>query len=317
MKPDAVKNDPGITVYMEFDIKPVPPFSFDLSAGIFSEGDERVQRYENGRFWQVIRPNGKLVLVSMRSTGTDDEPEISVNLVPDENLSGDDVRIAGEIVRALFNMNLDLLPFYESVKDDRVMTKIVQQLRGLRNPSTATVFEALVDSIVEQQISLKVAWSLEGRLIETFGDKLPLGNKTYYAFPEPERLAKATIEELRGCGLSTRKSEYIRDLAQLILDGLDLEKFKDYQDPDRIIEELRKIRGVGTWTAELAMIRGMSKLDAMPADDLGLRRCISHYYCADRKITGDQARRVAEAWKGWRGLASFYLIMAERIGIEI
>ena len=237
--------------------------------------------------------------------------------MPDEDLSGDDVRMAGEIVRALFNMNLDLLPFYEAVKGDRVMAKITQRLRGLRNPSTATVFEALVDSIVEQQISLKVAWSLERRLIETFGDKLPLGDKTYYAFPEPERLARATIEELRGCGLSTRKSEYIRDLAQLILDGLDLEKFKDYQDPDRIIEELRKIRGVGIWTAELAMIRGMSKLDAMPADDLGLRRCISHYYCADRKITGDQARRVAEAWKGWRGLASFYLIMAERIGIEI
>ena len=57
---------------MKFDIKPVPPFSFDLSAGIFGEGDERIQRYENGSFWQVIRPNGKLVLVSMCSTGTVD-----------------------------------------------------------------------------------------------------------------------------------------------------------------------------------------------------------------------------------------------------
>lgn len=302
---------------MEFDINPVPPFSFDLSAGIFTEGDEHIHKYENGSFWQVIRPNGKPVLVSLRSTGTVDEPELSVNLTPDEALSDDDIRMAGVIVRDLFNMNLDLLPFYEAVNGDRVMTKIAQQLRGLRNPSTATVFEALVDSIVEQQISLKVAWSLEQRLIETFGDKLSLGDKIYYAFPESEKLARATIEELRSCGLSTRKSEYIRDLAKLIQKGLDLEKFKDYQNPDMIIEELRRIRGVGVWTAELAMVRGMSKLDAMPADDLGLRRCISHYYCGDRKITGDQARKVAEAWKGWRGLASFYLIMAERIGIEI
>ena len=302
---------------MKFDIKPVPPFSFDLSAGIFSEGDERIQRYESGTYWQVIRPNGKLVLFSLRSTGTVDEPELSVNLMPDEDLSGDDVRKAGEIVGALFNMNLDLLPFYETVKGDRVMTKITQRLRGLRNPSTATVFEALVDSIIEQQISLKVAWSLERRLIETFGDILHLGEKTYFAFPEPEKLAGAAVEELRGCGLSTRKSEYIRDLSQLIQKGLDLEKFKDYKDQEKIIDELSQIRGVGVWTAELVMVRGMSKLDAIPADDLGLRRCISHYYCADRKITGDRARRVAEAWKGWRGLASFYLIMAERIGIEI
>lgn len=302
---------------MKFDLKPVPPFSFDLSAGIFGDGDERIQRYESGSFWQVIRPNGKLVLVSMRSTGTVDGPEISVSILPDEDLSVDDVRRSGEIVRALFNMNLDLLPFYEKVLGDGVMRKITQRLRGLRNPTTPTIFEALVDSIVEQQISLKVAWTLERRLIETFGDALPLGEKTYFAFPQPEKLAGATVEELRGCGLSTRKSEYIRDLAQMIQKGLDLEKLKEHQDPDRIIEELRHIRGVGVWTAELAMIRGMSKLDAMPADDLGIRRCLSHYYCGDQKITGDQARRVAEAWKGWRGLASFYLIMAERIGLEI
>jgi DNA-3-methyladenine glycosylase II len=302
---------------MKFGINPVPPFNFDLSAAIFREGDERIQRYENGCFWQVIRPNGKLVLALLRSTGTVDDPELSVNLMPDGDLSDDDIRMAGEIVRALFNMNLNLLPFYEAVKGDRVMTKVAHLLRGLRNPSKATVFEALVDSIVEQQISLKAAWSLERRLIETFGDKLPLGDKTYFAFPEPEKLAKARTEELRGCGLSTRKSEYIRDLAQLIQKGLDLEKFKDYGDQEKIINELSQIRGVGVWTAELAMVRGMNRLDAMPADDLGLRRCISHYYCADRKITGDQARKVAEAWKGWRGLASFYMIMAERIGIEI
>jgi DNA-3-methyladenine glycosylase II len=85
--------------------------------------------------------------------------------------------MAKKIVRALFNMNLDLLNFYEIVKADKVMTKITQLLRGLRNPSTATVFEALVDSIVEQQISLKVAWSLERRLIETFGERSSLGRQ--------------------------------------------------------------------------------------------------------------------------------------------
>jgi DNA-3-methyladenine glycosylase II len=288
-----------------------------LSAKIFSEGDELIRRYEKGTYWQVIRLNHKMVLVTLRSSGNVDRPELSVNLMPDEYLSCDDVKRAEEMVRYLFNMNLDLKPFYEAIKSDLVMSKITQELWGLGSPSTATVFEALVDSIVEQQISLKVAWTLERRLTETFGDKLPLGDKIYYAFPEPERLANATIEDLRGCGLSFKKSEYIRDLAKLNLVGFDLEKFNDYKDPEKIIEELRQIRGVGVWTAELAMIRGMQKLDALPAEDLGIRRCISHYYCDDRKITGDQVRKIAEAWKGWRGLASFYLIMAEQIGVEV
>jgi len=147
---------------MEFNINPVPPFSFDLSAGIFGEDDERIHRYENGRFWQVIRPNGKLVLVALSSSGTVDDPELSASLMPDEDISGDDIIMAGEILRDLFNTNLDLLPFYEAIKGDRVMATITQLLRGLRNPSTTIVFEALVDSIVEQQISLKVPGAFNG-----------------------------------------------------------------------------------------------------------------------------------------------------------
>ncbi len=79
------------------------------------------------------------------------------------------------------------------------------------------------------------------------------------------------------------------------------------------MEELSGVRGVGIWTAEMTMIRGMQKFDAMPADDLGLRRIISHYYYQDRRITGEEARSTAEGWKGWRGLASFYLIMAQML----
>jgi DNA-3-methyladenine glycosylase II len=83
------------------------------------------------------------------------------------------------------------------------------------------------------------------------------------------------------------------------------------------MEELGKIRGVGVWTAEMTMIRGMQKFDVIPADDLGLRRVISHYYHHCEKITGDVARRTAQSWAGWRGLASFYLIMAKQLGIEV
>jgi DNA-3-methyladenine glycosylase II len=300
---------------MEFNIKPVAPFSFDLSARIFSDGDQRIRKYEEGAYWQVIRLNRNLVLVSLRSFGTVDEPEISVNLMPDEGLSGDDAKAAEPIIRSLFNMDLDLQPFYKAVEGDKVMAKLVLQLRGLRSPCTQTVFEALVDSIVEQQISIKVAWSLQRRLTVAFGDALSLGDKTYYAFPEPERLASATIEQLRNCGLSTRKAEYVRDISRSVKDGLDLERFNDYRDQEKIVEEMTQIRGVGVWTAELTMVRGMQKLDAIPADDMGLRRCISHYYCHDRKIEGAEARKIAQNWKGRRGLASFYLIVAEGLGI--
>jgi len=301
---------------MELKIRPLPPFDFSLSSQIFSLGDRRVRRYENGVFWQAARLSERLALLRVHSTGTVEEPELSVEIVPEEGHSDKDRKAAKSLVVRLFNLDLDLLPFYEAVRGDRIMARLTSLLRGLKSPSTATVFEALIDSIIEQQISLRAAWSMQMRLMEAFGDVLTLNGQTYLVFPRPKSLAMATIEQLRGCGLSGRKAEYVRDVSRLVTEGLDLEGLRSY-DEQSIIEEMNKIRGVGIWTAEMTMIRGMQKFDSIPADDLGLGRVISHYYYEDRKITGQEARSAAEAWKGWRGLASFYLIMAEQLKTEV
>ncbi len=301
---------------MELIVKPLPPFDFSLSAWIFSDGDPRIQRYEDGVYWHALRLGARSVRIEVRSQGTVDEPVLSVRVEPDSGPARGEKKAVEALVRRIFNLDLDLLPFYEAVRGDPVLAGITERLRGLHSPSTATPFEALIDSITEQQISLRAAWSMQRKLIETFGDSLVLGEKTYHAFPVPERLAAASVEQLRGCGLSGRKAEYVRDVSRLVADGaLDLEALAGRRE-DEIIDTLSSIRGIGVWTAEMTMIRGMQKLDAIPADDLGLRKVISHYYYEDRSITGAEARSTAARWKGWRGLASFYLIVAEWKGLE-
>jgi len=79
--------------------------------------------------------------------------------------------------------------------------------------------------------------------------------------------------------------------------------------------KLSTLRGVGLWTAELAALRGLARFDAIPADDLGIRRSISHYYAKTSRIDNGEARRIAEAWGAWKGLAAYYLLVAERLGI--
>ena len=92
---------------------------------------------------------------------------------------------------------------------------------------------------------------------------------------------------------------------------MDLEHLKTHQNPEEIIAELDAIRGIGVWTAELTMLRGMQKLDALPADDLGVRRVISRYFCGGKPIRSAEAREIAKSWGRWKGLAAFYLIIAE------
>jgi DNA-3-methyladenine glycosylase II len=279
---------------------------------IFSNGDRSIRKYENGKFWQVMQVGNKLILATLKALGTVDDPRITVELRSDHKISEVDKESAEQTVSSLLNTDLDLKPFYEHAEKDRVLADIVQRLRGLRIPTAPTVFEALIDSITEQQISLNVAHVLETKLIKAFGKTLRLEGKVYYAYPTPGELASAKPEQLRRCGLSQKKAECVNEISKMIVDGkLDLEGFKRCSDAQKIVSALDKIRGIGVWTAELTMARGMRKLDVVPADDLGLRRTISHFYCDDKKISGTEARKVAERWGKWKGLAAFYLIIAD------
>jgi DNA-3-methyladenine glycosylase II len=298
-------------------LKPTPPFNFELSTRIFSEGDAEIRRFEKGKYRQLLRTDNHLIMVTIKSSGTTNKPELSVDLDSNKPISDEDQKSVQKTIINIFNLDFDLKPFYEDVKNDAVMAKLVKKLRGLKSPATSTVFEALVSSIIEQQISLKAAHSIERRMVKSFGDKLKIKDKNYYTFPTHQKLSSLTKEQLRECGLSFRKSEYIIDLSKEIVEGkLDLEELKDHEDVNEIIQELSNIRGVGVWTSELTILRGMHKLEAFPADDIGLRRAISHYYCDDKRISAETARKIAARWGKWKGLAGFYLIVAEIMNIK-
>jgi DNA-3-methyladenine glycosylase II len=304
-------------IYSEkLTITPTTPFNFDLSCQIFANGDIEIRRYENGTFHQAIRVNDKVILCCISSVGVVDKPKLSVELKSNTNIAREEKRIAADVVRLLFNLEFNLPEFYEQTKNDAILSKITKRLYGLRSPSTQFAFEALIDSIVEQQISLKVAHAFESRIIKKWGDAVNFEDEVFYVFPTPKSLAKATQKELREVGLSERKAEYVRNAASLIVNGkLNLESLKQ-KESNEIIEELDKIKGVGVWTAEFTLLRGMQHLDALPADDLGLRRLIAHFYCKEKEITSGQTREIAKNWGTWKGFAAYYLIVAEIVGLE-
>jgi DNA-3-methyladenine glycosylase II len=290
----------------------LPPFSFNLSCEIFRDGDKQIRLYENGQFRQVIRVNGKLFLATLEATDSVEKPKVQVKLKANSAITVEEKKQAATAVKALLNLDLDLNSFYETVKNDQVMAAITRRLWGLKTPTTATVFEALVDAIVEQQISIKVAHTLEARITKNFGDSLNVEGDVYYVHPTPQQLSVVSIEELRECGLSFRKAEYIKGAAALVAEGkLDLEKFRSYESSEQIIKELDEIRGIGVWTAEFTMLRGLRRLEALPADDLGLRRVISRYYREGKMVQSAEARRIAESWGDWKGLAAYYLVIAD------
>ena len=305
-------------IYSEqIEITAIPPYNFDLSCEIFANGDQQIRNAKNGFFWQVIRVNRKLALAVVTATGTVEKPKLTVDLKSDKTITEEDKKTSEKAIKTLFSLDLNLKRFYEIVKNDEIMAQLTSELWGLKNPTTPTIFEAMIDAIVEQQISLKVANNLENKIIKRFGDALNLEDDVYFVYPTPQQLALVSINEFRQCGLSYRKAEYVKDASTLIAEGkLNLENLKTYEDSHQIVQELDHIRGVGVWTAEFTMLRGMRRLEALPADDLGLRRVISRYYRDGKLISSVEARRIAENWGCWKGLAAYYLVVADMKDIE-
>jgi DNA-3-methyladenine glycosylase II len=298
-------------------LTPHAPFDFSLSAAIFSGGEPDIRTFRDGVFRQVLDTGTSRVLAEVRSSGTTAEPELTLALRSDHPPGRHEHRLAGAQVASIFSIADDPGRFYQAVSGDPVLRDLTARLRGVRAPVTPTVFEALTDSIIEQQISLKAAHSMEYRLIRAAGKQLAVDGTTWYCYPDPEILSRTSDSTFRSCGLTLRKGEYIRDISRLILAGdLDVEGFRQFTDTESVIGELIKIRGVGRWTAELTVLRGLHRPDAFPADDVGVRRFISQYYLGGTKISPAEARAFAERWGAWKGFAAYYLEVADMLGIR-
>ena len=182
---------------------------------------------------------------------------------------------------------------------DRVMKKLIPQFGEARLQSRGDAFTTLARSIVGQQISVKAAQSVWDRfalLVEAPATKLP-----------PAEVLKLTGESMRGAGLSARKVEYLRDLAQHFTDGTVHVRQWQQMDDEAIIEELVAIRGIGRWTAEMFLIFHLMRPNVLPIDDLGLIRGISVNYFSGEPVTRAEAREVGDAWAPYRSVATWYI----------
>jgi DNA-3-methyladenine glycosylase II len=212
-------------------------------------------------------------------------------------------------MRMMLNADLQLEPFYRRLRRDKTLRPIVNSLIGLKPFRPPDMFQMLLIAVTEQQISMQAAQGIRERLLSSFGT--PAGKLT--AFPRPREVASLKVDELRACGLSERKAEYLIALAAGIAGGeIDTESWESMPD-DELIGLLRGYRGIGEWTAEYILVRGMGRTDAVPASDLGVRRVVGHYLGGGKELSAQDVRELLEPWAPWRGLTAFYLLTHYRM----
>lgn len=181
------------------------------------------------------------------------------------------------------------------VKKDRVMKRLIPQFGDAALQTRRDAFTTLARSIVGQQSSVKAAQAVWERFAALSRNL------------SPAHVLKLKVDDMRAAGLSARKIDYLVDLALHFDNGKLHVKDWESMDDEAIIAELVDIRGIGRWTAEMFLIFYLQRPNVLPLDDPGLITGISQNYFSGEQVSRSDAREVAEAWKPWCSVATWYI----------
>lgn len=203
-----------------------------------------------------------------------------------------------ESAKRIFDLNADPDAIRNAFRTDRKMAAIVNKLPGLRIPGAWDWFEIAVRAILGQQITVKAARTIAGRIVQKMGT--PVNGNSARLFPTPEQVLTTSMD---GMGIPTRRIEAMRQLAQAAIEkkigpdsGISWEES---------ILRLCLLPGIGPWTAHYIALRSFSERDVFLPGDLGLRRSASKIL--GKNFTDIELMKYAERWRPWRSYAVLYL----------
>ena len=292
-----------------FQLRPLAPFRLDLTAWVLRRRPENIVDRFDGRVYRRLVTLDKIPLeVAVTQGHSTGKPRLAIE-VEGTHISPDTKERVKSLLDVMLGLHLDINSFYRQITHDSKIGDLTRRFRGFRPPRFPSVFEALVNAVACQQVSLTVGIILLGRLVQTFGTSMRLNDSKAYAFPLPEEIAELDQKDLRKLGFSMQKSRALIELSSSIAShSLDLEKV-NAMDDEGAIEYLSQIRGIGRWSAEYVLLRGLGRLNIFPGDDVGARNKLQTLLRLRRDLDYGAVKRITEKWKPYEGLVYFHMLL--------
>lgn len=206
-----------------------------------------------------------------------------------------------------FDLETDLSPFYRFARKDDLLKDLVKKHYGYRIIGQPDLFESLVWAVLGQQINVQFAYTLKQRFVENFGEKLAWNDQHYFLFPSPSRVATLGDPDLLPLQFSRQKSKYTVNIAEAFASGNISKEMLRGMPLQEAKEILMKVKGVGNWTANYALMKTFRYPDAFPLEDAGIHNAIKNLKKMKSKPSLEQVKRVFKKYKGWEAYATLYL----------
>jgi DNA-3-methyladenine glycosylase II len=206
-----------------------------------------------------------------------------------------------------FDLKTDLKPFYTMASHDLLLKDLIKKFYGYRIIGQPDLFESIVWAVLGQQINLQFAYTLKQRFVEQFGERLFWKDQSYFLFPDAMLVAGLKDEILLPLQFSRQKSRYTITIAEAFANGtISKEKLKGLPLVEAK-EILMKIKGIGNWTANYALMKTFRYPDAFPLEDAGVHNAIKNLKKMNRKPTLEEVKKLFKKYKGWEAYATLYL----------
>jgi DNA-3-methyladenine glycosylase II len=291
-----------------FSVTALPPFRLDLTVwALRRRPDNTIDRWDGRTYRRALTLGTGTVELAAVQAGSVTAPRLTVTVSGAQLDKETEAAVRAALAR-LLGLELDLSPFYRLAVADPFLHTLAARFRGLKPPRFPTLFECLVNAIACQQLSLTVGIRLLNRLAEAHGTAPAAG--TTRAFPVPTQLADLSPEALRMLGFSGAKSRSVVELAAGISSGMLDPAAIETLDDRAALAALLRLRGVGRWTAEYALLRGLGRLHVFPGDDVGARNNLARWLDRREPLDYDAVQAAVSEWQPFAGLVYFHLLLA-------
>jgi DNA-3-methyladenine glycosylase II len=286
-----------------FELRPRPPFRLDLTVWAQRRREQnQIDTWDGRRYRRALTVSGVAYEVSVTQAGPEDRPHLEAVL--SGTPLGPAVEAAARSALArLLGFHHDLSGFYERAAHDRALDELAQRYRGVKPPRFPTIFECLLNAVACQQLSLAAGLTLLSRLAAIAGATAG----ELHAFPAPADVLRLSRSTLQTIGFSERKAKTILELADAAAAGeLELGVI-DQLDDAAAIEALARRPGIGPWSADYVLLRGLGRLHVFPRGDAGALNGLRSFLVGSELEADPEA--ALERWAPDAGMVYFHLLL--------
>ena len=292
-----------------FGLKPLAPFCLEWTVWTLRRRPSNlIDRWDGQAYQRVLVIDDKPIAVGVSQTGPTGNPRLQVTLTG-KGISRAERTWVRQALERLLGLRVDLSSFYQLAQRDSKLGPLVERFRGVKPPRFPTLFEALANAIACQQMSLSLGILLLGRLTQKFGLPAQETVGPAHAFPRPVDLAELEPEDFRELGFSRQKGRSLIALARAFREHSHQWEALKTLNNQGALESLLNLRGIGRWSAEYALLRGLGRLDVYPGDDVGARNNLRSWLRLRKSLDYEGVHRITRRWQPYAGLVYFHMLL--------